>query len=161
MNHRPSSGRRRLVGVAVLVLALSSGTFTEAQDREHHRERGETTLPRNILKALKGDWLATFSGSTACGFSTMWLDFHLDETGHGTVTLASEHFRDCGDSVTSGAPMQIVTLNPDGSGVIFFGCDTPNCGFSFDLQVSHNKQMFNMTAEFAPGNFLAGLAVKQ
>jgi len=161
VNHRPSSGRRRLGGVAVLVLALSSGTFTEAQDREHHRERGETTLPRNILKALKGDWFASLSGSTGCGVTTMWFQFHLDETGHGLVTQASRHSYFCGNTVTSGSLMQIDSLNPDGSGVISFPCDISGCELSFTFQVSHNKQMFNMTAEFAPGNFLAGLAVKQ
>jgi hypothetical protein len=112
------------------------------------------------LKQMQGSWTAALSGVTGCGVSTLSMKFTLDAQGKGTQTSSTEHTAACGEIDHSGDFAEIQSLNPDGSGFIAFGCGV-GCGFGFTIQVSHNKEIFNMAPESVPGNYLAGVAVRR
>jgi hypothetical protein len=53
----------------------------------------------------------------------------------------------------------IVSLNSNGSGIAGLSCGS-DCGWTFNIQVSPNKQVFNMVDVTDPGNYPAGSAVQ-
>jgi hypothetical protein len=134
---------------AVFVLTLLAVQFGAAQEQVQ-------TSP--VVSPLKGIWTATLSGLTGCGDTTLTTTFKLDATGNGTQTSAVEHTAGCGDIDQWTA--QVQSLNPDGSGFIAFGCGT-GCGFGFYIQVSADKQTFNLGPQSVTGNFLAGVAIRK
>ena len=149
------TGRTPFVKFAVVTLfvALLAVGFGVAQTAP------DAPTPITIAQ-LKGTWTAALSGVTGCGVSTLTVTFTLDSTGNGTQLNTIGHTAACGDSVTSGQPVQIQSFNPDGSGFIAFGCGA-GCGFGFNMQVNKAKQVFNLGPQSVPGNYLAGTAVKK
>jgi hypothetical protein len=148
-NHQSAA---RDVTVALL-LAFSAVQVGIAEEREK-------SSPPVTLKQMKGSWMAALSGVTGCGVSTLLIEFTLDEEGKGTQTTTAGHSAACGDNTYTGFPVEIQSLNDDGSGFIAFGCGE-GCGFGFTFQVARNKQVFNMVAQPVPGNYLAGSAIKK
>lgn len=158
-----SHGSPRRIAVrasAVLSLVLAGGAAVVAQERSPERERRPAAAEAVSLAALKGEWMAALSGVTGCGVSTVRIDFTLESDGTGTQSFNLGHTAACGDNTTTGLPVEVQVLNPDGSGHIGFSCGD-NCGFVFAMQVSRNKQMLNLVAESAAGNYLAGTAVRK
>lgn len=178
----------RFRGPSAVVLAIALSTFlfrTDLMAQEDRRKislsgaRGEaaptpaltptparptTTLGSMAVSALtlsqmKGSWTAALSGYTGCGHATEYYEFTLDEFGMGTQSLRSGHAT-CGNAKTSGGWVQLQTFNPDGSGFIGFECGD-SCGFWFFIQVSRNREMFIMSAEHVPGNYLSGVAIRK
>jgi len=135
-----------------LILAFSAALVSKAQD----------AVPTKaiVVSDLAGTWVATASGVTGCGVTTLTSVFKLDATGNGTQIKATEHTVGCGDLNLAGLAAQIQALNANGSGFIGLVCGT-NCGFGFNIQVAPSKTIFNMGPQAVPGNFLAGVAVKR
>jgi hypothetical protein len=139
---------------AVLALLLATMPFAAAQSRS-------AAPPPITVGQLAGTWLATLSGVTGCGTTTLTATFTLDSTGNGTQTSSTEHTASCGDIDLSGQTVQIQSLNANGSGFVAFGCGT-GCGFGFNFQVPHQAPVaFNMGAQPVGGNYLAGVAFKR
>ena len=156
MKHSEST-RRTLIALVLTLFTVSLGLAQEEEPQENEKATAATGL---AVSDLQGDWTATFSGFTGCGVSTLLIHFNLDATGNGTQTLQAGHSDGCGDGTFTDRPVGIHFLNPDGSGEIGFDCG-PLCGFVFPMQVSRNRQLFNMSAESVGGNYLAGAAVKR
>jgi len=135
-------------------------TLTPTPPRPTPTPRPTATPPGLTLSQMKGSWTASLSGFHGCGEATEYWEFTLNEFGQGTQSLHSSHTRGCGDGTASGLWVELQTLNPDGSGFIGFECG-PSCGFWFTIQVSRNREMFNMAAEHVGGNYLAGVAVRR
>jgi hypothetical protein len=135
---------------AVVALVLATVPFSAAQ-----KPAGIT------VSQLAGTWVATFSGLTGCGDTTLTATFTLDSTGNGTQTSSTEHTAGCGDINLAGQTVQIQSLNSVGSGFIAFACGT-GCGFGFNMQVLRPSLTgFNMGPQSVSGNFLAGVAFRQ
>jgi hypothetical protein len=149
-NHRPSERIATMVAL-VLVTIFSTVQFSQAQK-----------APSIKVSDLKGSWTATLTGVNGCGTAALLINFTLDATGNGTQTTTVNHQAPtpCGDSTTSGLPVQIQAFNPNGSGFIAFGCGT-GCGYGFYIQVSRDKQEFNLAPQSVVGNFLGGVAIRQ
>ena len=152
-----ASARRILIALVLTLFSVSLGLAQEVKLAESEKETAATGF---AVSDLQGDWVATFSGFTGCGVSTLIIEFNLDAAGNGTQTLQAGHSDGCGDNTYTDRPVGIHFLNPDGRGEIGFDCGPP-CGFVFPMQVSRNKQVFNMSAESVGGNYLAGSAVKR
>jgi hypothetical protein len=146
MNH---IGTKVVLFATVALLLISIGMVAVAQDN---------VKPNVTISQLKGPWTATLSGVTGCGVTTLTTTFFLDATGNGTQTAALQHTAGCGDIDLTGQFVQIQSLKANGNGFIALGCGD-GCGFGFNIQVSHDLQVFNMGAQPVGGNFLAGVAV--
>jgi len=144
----------------VLLLTLFTASLGLAQEEAPQENEKTTAATAIAVSDLQGDWFATFDGFTGCGVSTMIVEFDLDATGNGTQSVQAGHSAGCGDNTYTGRPVGIHFLNPDGSGEIGFDCGPP-CGFVFTIQVSRNRQLFNLSAEPVGGNFLGGVAGKR
>jgi hypothetical protein len=151
--HRPAKGIATLVAL-VLVTMSSAVRFVQAQDGTRSNIKPEITVSQ-----LKGTWTATLTGVNGCGTATLLITFNLDAIGNGTQTTTVNHTAGCGDSTTHGLSVQIQSFNPNGSGFIAFGCG-PGCGYGFYMQVSGNRQVFNMAPQLVPGNYLGGVAIR-
>jgi len=156
MKHRESM-RRILIALVLALFTVSLGLAREEAPEENEKATAATKI---AVSDLQGNWVATFSGFTGCGVSTMIVEFDLDATGNGTQSVQAGHSDGCGDNTYTNRPVGIHFLNPDGRGEIGFDCGPP-CGFVFPMQVSRNRQVFNMSAESVGGNYLAGAAVKR
>lgn len=115
------------------------------------------------LAELEGDWVATLSGNTGCGISSMLVTFHLDAhgSGAGTATIKG-HSTGCKDSKTSGQDFNIQHMNPSGQGFAGLSCG-PDCGWGLDFQVNRSNDIMTLT-DVSPGNpnnTPTGMAIKQ
>jgi hypothetical protein len=137
-----------------LALVLLPVRFTVAQG-DGRFQPGE-----HNIRELRGTWFATLSGVTGCGVSTLVTTFTLDASGNGTQVSSIEHTAACGDIDQSGLLAQVQAFHTDGSGFIAFGCGQ-GCGFGFTIQVSRNRDVFNLGPQSVPGNYLAGVAVRK
>ena len=154
MNTRRPAIRIMTLLTLVLVTISLATQLSQAQDGA----RSSAPAPI-VVSQLQGTWTATLSGVNGCGTATLLITFTLDAKGNGLQTSAQNHTAGCGDSTTTGLPVQVQSLNSHGSGFIAIGCGT-GCGFGFNLQVAPNRQMFNLGAQSVPGNYLAGVAVR-
>ena len=108
---------------------------------------------------LAGAWQATVVGDTGCGAGTIVINFVLNSAGTGPATLKGHS--GCGNTTTTGQTFTIVTLNSNGSGTAGVSCGAA-CGFTFAIQVSPDRTVFNMADITDPiPNALAGVAVHQ
>jgi hypothetical protein len=144
-----------LAATGVLALAVFTLQFGVAQD-----EVKAPILPTVSISQMQGTWVATLSGVTGCGTTTLQATFTLDATGKGTQTSATEHTAGCGDIIQTGQSAQIQSLGANGKGFIALGCGS-GCGFGFNIQVNRDHNSFNMGAQAVPGNYLAGIAVRR
>jgi hypothetical protein len=181
MRHHRSIVRLTIRSAVALAIACSTVLFrTELIAQEARRTvvlsggRGQATptppppaptprptvTPVLTMSQMKGSWTAALSGFAGCGQTTEYWEFTLDEFGRGTQSVHSSHTNGCGDNTASGYWVILDSLNPDGTGFIGFECGD-SCGFWFTIQVSRNREMFNMSAEHVGGNYLAGVAVRR
>jgi hypothetical protein len=110
---------------------------------------------------LQGKWAMTLFAETGCGFGTSYVTFRLNASGTGTATIKS-HTAGCGDPVTTGLPITILSLNADGSGTAGLSCGT-GCGWALTIQVAPDKNEFNVVDvdPSNPGNYLEGIAIRR
>jgi hypothetical protein len=138
----------RLVMAAMLVFVsvLSMVTASAAAEK-----------PPITISGLAGPWQLVFVGNTGCGISSLLFTGTLSTSGVATGTLIGNN--GCGSS-NSTQTLTITSLKPNGSGTAGLTCG-PGCGWTFDIQVSPNRQVFNVVDVTDPNNWLAGSAVKQ
>jgi len=110
---------------------------------------------------LAGRWRIVSSGYTGCGHVSMLLDVTLLEDGTSSNGVLTQHGQFC-DSTHTGQTFIIKSLSPDGTGTANMGCG-PGCGWELDIQVSRDRQIFNLVdvATVNPGNYISGVAVKR
>lgn len=113
------------------------------------------------LANLFGPWQMTLiSVAGGCGPGTALVTFTLDANGMATDAIEVSHSVGCGDTVLSGQTFQIISLNPNGSGVAGLSCGI-GCGFTFAIQVAPGGTIFNLVDVTDPGNSLEGVAIHQ
>jgi hypothetical protein len=105
----------------------------------------------NITKAdLAGPWQATLVGNTGCGLVSMLVTFTLNSAGTATNATITTHLSGpntsgCTDgSVTTGQTFTVSSLSFNGSGKAGLSCG-PGCGWVFDIQVSPDRGVANLT----------------
>lgn len=115
------------------------------------------------IAELQGDWVATLSGNTGCGASSMLVTFHLDAGGSGAGTATVKgHSTGCKDSKTSGLDFNIESMNAYGQGVAGLSCGV-GCGWGLNFQVNRSNDIMTMTDvnRGNPDNTPTGVAIKQ
>jgi hypothetical protein len=112
--------------------------------------------PSITVSQLAGRWQITAVGNTGCGISSILFTGTLNSSGTATGTLKGNN--GCGAS-SSTQTFNIISLNANGSGTAGLTCGT-GCGWTFNIQVSPNLQVFNLVDITDPSNYLAGTAVK-
>jgi hypothetical protein len=121
-----------------------------------------TSPADNVVTAdMKGDWQVTLSGRLAdCRGVSAVATFALNTAGSGEATLTRDT-ADCG-LLTLTKTFTILGLNADGSGTASLTCGFSGCPFTFEIQVSPDRSIFNLvTASANPGNFIAGVAIRR
>ena len=119
----------------------------------------EKVKPAITIAQLAGPWQISVVGNTGCGVSALLFVGTLNASGtaSGTLTGASTGCASSSDTQT----FTITSLNANGSGTANLSCGS-GCGWDFNIQVSTNKQVFNLVdVSNGNDNVLAGTAVKQ
>jgi len=149
LNRYRQPAQLALSAVLMLAVLTSLVTFGGAADVK--------AKPPITISQLAGPWQIAVVGNTGCGISSLLFAGTLNAqgTGSGTLTFNSG----CGSSSTT-ETFSIISLNHNGSGTAGLTCGT-GCGWTFNIQVSPNKQVINMVDVTDPSNYLAGTAVKQ
>lgn len=146
MNTRRKSTRFAVLGLFLLATVASLVGVSAA-------------APPITVAQLAGPWQVAVSGNTGCGVSSLLYTGKLDSTGQSTGTLTGSS-AGCGSSTTT-QTFNILSLNGNGSGTAGLTCGT-GCGWTFNIQVSRNKQVINLVDVVNGGaNVLSGTAVKQ
>ena len=121
-----------------------------------------SALPPRVSE-LEGDWVATLSGNTGCGASSMLVTFHLDARGSGAGTATvTGHSTGCKNNKTSGLDFNIVHINTDGKGVAGLSCGE-GCGWILQFQVNRANDIMALTDVDRDNadNTPTGVAIKQ
>jgi len=120
---------------------------------------GRASIGTITKSDLTGPWqISLIHGLSGCGVATDKVNVTLNSTGSGTATVTS-HTQGCGDS-TSTQTFTISSLNSSGSGTAGLSCGT-GCGFTFAIQVTPDRSVFNLVDVTDPSNFVEGVAVHQ
>ena len=119
----------------------------------------EKVKPEIAIGQLAGPWQIAVAGNTGCGVSALLFNGTLDSAGTAVGTLT---FSSAGCKLSSGTQtFTITSLDANGSGTANLSCGS-DCGWDFNIQVTANKQLFNLVDVSNGGaNVLAGTAVKQ
>jgi hypothetical protein len=149
INHHRQPVRLAVFATLLLVVVASLATFGAAAD-------GKTKAPISVAQ-LAGPWQISLVGNTGCGISTLLFTGTFNSGGVASGTLTGNS--GCGPS-SGTQTLTITSLNSNGSGTAGLSCGS-DCGWTFNIQVSPNKQVFNLVDVTDPGNYLAGSAVKQ
>jgi hypothetical protein len=149
--YRRQSARFALLAVLLLATVGSLVTLSAAQDVK--------AKPAITIAQLAGPWQIGIVGNTGCGESSMIFTGTLNTSGVAVGTLTGNSAA-CGPS-TSSQTFTITSLSTNGSGTAGLTCGA-GCGWTFYIQVSPNKQVFNLVdVTDVNGNNLGGTAVKQ
>jgi hypothetical protein len=119
--------------------------------------------PPITVSQLAGPWTVALVGNTGCGFTSMLVTFTLDSAGTGTATTTANSASTnpgCGPGISKDQTFTINSLIANGSGMAGLSCG-PDCGWSFNIQVAPNREIFNLVDVVNDGNYLAGTAVRQ
>jgi hypothetical protein len=110
------------------------------------------------IAQLAGPWQISLAGNTGCGASSLDFTGSLNTSGVAAGALTGSS-TGCTSS-TSPQTLTITSLGMNGSGTANLSCGS-GCGWDFEIQVSPDRQRFNLvdTTNFANG--LAGTAVSQ
>jgi hypothetical protein len=149
-----------LVGVAAII--GSSAPRAASANTSYFAPGNGAGAPQAITMAdLQGKWAMTLTATTGCGNGTSYVTFRLNASGVGTARVQS-HTSGCGDLVTTGLPITILSLNADGSGTAGLSCGT-GCGWALTIQVAPDKNEFSVVDvdPTNPGNYLEGIAIRR
>ncbi len=147
---KPAQG----IVLSILLLAVVStlGPFSSAQEKDN-KPTGIT------IASLAGPWQMAIVGNAGCGATSLLFTGTLNSSGEATGTLTASS--GCGVNDSSTETFTIKSLNANGSGTANLTCGV-GCGWNFSIQVSTNKQVFNLVDVTDPvANYLAGTAIKQ
>jgi hypothetical protein len=125
---------------------------------------GRASGPINT-ENLQGAWQAAIIGFGGCANETIKVNFTLDDTGHSTNATLVAHAGGvppgpCSDNTLTGQTFTITALDSHGSGTAGLSCG-PGCGFTFEIQVAPNREVFNLVDVTDPRNFWEGTAIHQ
>jgi PASTA domain len=111
------------------------------------------------IDQMAGPWQIALIGNTGCGTSSMVFTATMNASGIATGTLSGSGTQCFPSSSTQ--TFAITGLNSNGFGTARLSCGS-GCGWNFLIQVSADKQMFNLV-DFVDGNanVLAGIGVSQ
>lgn len=112
-----------------------------------------------VKQDLAGSWQVTLLGLGGCGTGSAQVTFTLDSTASTTNATSVSHSAGCGDTSSSGNTFTVSSLNSNGSGIAGLSCGA-GCGFTFAIQVSPDREVFNLVDMTDPANYLAGIAVR-
>jgi hypothetical protein len=141
----------RGTALALLLLAMVASFVTVGA--------AQKIKPAITVAQLQGPWQLALIGNTGCGVNSMLFTGTINSSGVATGTWTSAS-TGCGTS-SSTQTFTINTLNSDGSGTANLTCGD-GCGWEFNIQVSGNKQIFNLVdVSNGNDNVLAGTAIKQ
>ncbi|MBV9103233.1 MAG: hypothetical protein JO060_06555 [Candidatus Eremiobacteraeota bacterium] len=138
------------IGALPLAVAIASQSAAPAL--------ANVVQPAITVSQLAGPWAVSLTGDTGCGITTAYFTVTLNSSGSGTANEV-QHTSACGD-LTGSAPFAIVSLNANGSGTAHLSCGS-GCGWDFNIQVSRNRQEFNLVDVTNPGNYFEGIAIRQ
>ena len=151
MNTKRTSMRKV---VLALLLAVTVAAVVPVSAAQNVKVRPAITVAQ-----LAGPWQIAVVGNTGCGVSSLLFTGTLNASGTATGTLTGSS-AGCGPG-SSTQTFTITSLSSNGSGTAGLTCGS-GCGWTFSIQVSPNKQVFNLVDVTDPaGNILAGTAVKQ
>jgi hypothetical protein len=151
MNSRRQPARLALLAALMLVTVVSFVIPAAAGDGK--------VRPAITVANLEGPWQIAVAGNTGCGVSSLLFTGTLNAGGTAVGTLTGSS-AGCGSS-SSTQTFTIISLNANGTGTAGLTCGS-DCGWTFDIQVSANKQVFNLVDVVNGGaNVLAGTAIKQ
>ena|ERR1700730_370146 len=150
MNYFRQHARLVFLGILCLVIVASI-------------VKRSTATIGSINKAdLSGPWQVTLIDSMpGCGISTERVNFTLNSSGLSTNATTVTHGSVCGDFTSTGT-FTITSLSSNGSGTAHLTvCTNPGCEFTFSIQVSPDRSVFNLVDITDPGNFWEGVAIHQ
>ena len=132
-------GLSLVMNIVLVKPSLATGTITKAD--------------------LSGTWQITLNGRTGCGLVSMLVRVTLNTAGVGTNATLTTH-GECTDSTLLNQTFEVLSLSGFGDGIASLSCG-PGCGWSFNIQVSPDRSMFNLVDVNPdnPGNFLGGVAI--
>jgi hypothetical protein len=134
-----------VAGALALLLATTITFATPAAFAEDAK-----AAPAVTIAQLAGSWQATLAGNTGCGEVSMLVTFTLDSSGSATDATITTHLSGpntagCIDgTVLTGQTFTVNSLNSNGSGTAGLSCGS-GCGWNFQIQVSKNHQVANLT----------------
>lgn len=150
MNACQKTTRRAILAAILLVSLATMVTFSVAQNPP---SKSPVTVSQ-----LAGPWQIAVVGNTGCGVTSLQFNGTLNSTGTAVGTLIGSS--GCGTSNNS-ETFTIESLNANGSGTAGLSCGS-GCGWTFQIQVGINRQIFNLVDVTDPGNnVLAGTAIRQ
>ena len=149
MNTHDKSMRSAVLATLLVLTVTTMVTLSPAAD-----EKARSAI--NVSQ-LAGPWQIAVVGNTGCGISSLLFTGTMNSSGVATGTLIGSS--GCGQSSNT-ETFTITTLAGNGSGTAGLTCG-PGCGWTFNIQVSPSKQVFNLVDVTDPNNWLAGTAVKQ
>jgi hypothetical protein len=150
MNTNQRAAKLTVLAVVLIATVALLATSSTAQDQK--------VRPKITISQLAGPWQIAVAGNTGCGVSSLLFNGTLNSSGVAVGTLTGSS-AGCGSNTTT-ETFTILSLNATGSGTAGLSCGS-GCGWLFNIQVSPNKQMFNLVDVSDGGaNVLAGTAVK-
>jgi hypothetical protein len=138
-----------LLAVALLAVAAIAAPLASAADKN----------ALVTIAQLAGSWKAAINTTADCGTGLHVLVFTLNEKGSATDVADTFNTTECGRGEHTDQTFTITSLSSDGSGTATYS----NAGLPLTLtiQVSPNKDVFNLADTTDAGQYWGGTAVKQ
>ena len=141
---------------------LADVTFTDTDTFLEGIAIASSVADNIVVADMKGEWQVSLMGhQLACGATKVSAvgTLTLNPAGAGSLNATLKSTCGNGDVVNSFA---ISGLNADGSGTATVDCGS-GCGFTFSIQVSSDRSMFNLVSVSPAdaGDFLAGVAIRR
>jgi hypothetical protein len=118
-----------------------------------------TIKPEITVANLAGSWQVAINTNAGCGAGVHLLVFTLNSQGSATDVNDTYNTTECGQGSIPDQTFTITSLNSDGTGTATYS----NAGdtLTLSIQVSGNKQVFNLADTANSGQYWAGTAIKQ
>jgi hypothetical protein len=148
----------RLVLLAAVIGVSATGTSFAGPLVPIRNAPSYANNPMVNLGDLAGNWVLTLYDTMGCGLGTMYGRVTLNASGAGTVHQR-QHTAGCGD-MTGSFPFSITSLKYNGSGTAGLVCGS-DCGWTFEIQVSVDRDEIALVDISDPNNYLQGMLVRQ
>jgi hypothetical protein len=141
---------------------LADVTFTDTDTFLEGIAIASSVADNIVVADMTGEWQVSLMGhQLACGATKVSAvgTLTLNPAGAGSLNATLKSTCGNGDVVNSFA---IAGLNADGSGIANLDCGS-GCGFTFSIQVSSDRSMFNLVtvSPADAGDFVAGVAIRR
>jgi hypothetical protein len=140
-----------LLAVALMTVAAVAAPLVTAA--------GKNAPPPVTVAQMAGSWKAAINTNADCGAGVHVLVFTLNDKGSASDVADTFNTTSCGQGENKDQTLTITSLSADGSGTATYS----NAGLplTLTLQVSPNKDVFNLGDITDAGQYWAGTAVKQ